>query len=96
MSSLSVISRSVATGIANVQADAGISVYPNPATSTLAIRIGSDDKIGKSIIYNTDGQKVAEFASSALISVAQLPSGLYLIEVKTSKGSFHANFVKQD
>ena len=96
MSGVNVISRSTALGIQPVESDAGISIYPNPATSALAIKVSSNDKIVSSMIYNTAGQKVAEFGSSALLSIGTLSTGLYLIEVKTNNASYRATFVKQD
>ena len=96
MSGVNVISRSTALGIQPVKNDEGISIYPNPATSALAVSVSSNDKIINSMIYNTAGQKVAEFGSSNLLSIGTLTPGLYLIEVKTNNGSYRSTFVKQD
>ena len=94
MSGINVTSKSAATGITNIPANKGISIYPNPASTSLALQVSSSDKIEKSTIYNTEGQKVAEFGSSALISIAPLNAGLYLIEVRTNNGSFRSTFMK--
>ena len=95
MSGVNVISRSTALGIQPIANDASISIYPNPASSTLAVKVGTNDKLLGSTIYNTAGQKVAEFGSSALISIGTLTTGLYLIEVKTNNGIYRSTFVKQ-
>jgi len=95
MSGVNVISRSTALGIQPVANEAGVSIYPNPASSALAVKVSSNDKIISSTIYNTTGQKVAEFGSSTLLSIGSLTTGLYLIEVRTNNGSYRSTFVRQ-
>ena len=70
-----------------------ISLYPNPATTSLTIQAG--EQITSLIISNTIGQKV--FTGSynvpqARVDVAGLPAGIYLVSVN---GSGLQKFVKQ-
>ena len=54
--------------------------YPNPAKES--IEIISNETIENVIIYNLNG-KILKSESSKNINISDLPSGLYLIEVKT-------------
>jgi hypothetical protein len=95
MSGINVIGKTGATGIQGIQVDNTISVYPNPATTILAINAASS-KIISSTIFNIDGQKVAEYGAVSLLSIDKLSAGMYLIEVQTNKGSVRSTFVKKD
>ena len=70
-----------------------ISLYPNPATTSLTIQAG--EQITSLIISNTLGQKVftgSYNAPQARVDVACLPAGTYLVSVN---GSRVQKFVKQ-
>ena len=72
------------TGVANVNVEAGMNVYPNPATNVVNVEI-SDLVTGNINIEVTNmlGQKlttVAAVNNKAQISVANLPAGVYLVD----------------
>ena len=77
------------TGIAPVVTAGGISIYPNPASSTLHINAGSP--LRHVAIFNTIGQKVYEATPNTtqtdLNLAASHLSGLYTITVQTATGS---------
>jgi photosystem II stability/assembly factor-like uncharacterized protein len=63
-----------------------LSVYPNPATTSVTVSLNSDQKVDINL-FDLTGQKVAEIAAQEKISsihfdVSLLPKGLYLIQVK--------------
>jgi hypothetical protein len=61
----------------------GLSVYPNPAQKYVFVRW--NDGGGELAIINMEGQQVKlmrSLSSSATISVAELPAGLYIIELR--------------
>ena len=62
-----------------------ISVYPNPASSTLHIEGVSN---GSSIaLYDITGRKVMQTSFTDEIPVSQLSDGLYLLNITTVDGS---------
>ena len=70
-----------------------ITLYPNPATTSLTIQAG--EQITSLVISNTLGQKVfsgSYNATQARVDVAALPAGTYLVSVN---GSRLQKFVKQ-
>ena len=71
----------------------GIQLYPNPATQTLSLEIGSDG--GKLFAYrllNVQGQvlqtRLLNSQRSTRINVSSLPQGFYLLEIQTSNRTF--------
>jgi len=80
----------LATGIVEREAsrDLGITVYPNPATSSFTLKGISDvTEIG---IYTLAGQRVMELrpagSPTVTIDCDQFRGGIYFIQVKTSTG----------
>jgi hypothetical protein len=82
----------------------GITVYPNPASNNITIEspqeeVGSDSKQEAVIeITNIQGQLIKTLATSGNktnIDVSVLPSGVYVIEVRTEKGVFVNKFIKE-
>ncbi len=69
-----------------------IKVYPSPASTDLAIQ--SEETTERISIYNIAGQVVQTETENAF-SVAQLPAGLYFLQVTTANGIRVAHFIKQ-
>ncbi len=73
----------IPTGVQNVNNVAGITVYPNPASSIINVTIGSS-VLGKTQIevLNMIGQKITSVEANdnkATIDVAGIPAGSYLV-----------------
>ncbi|WP_124979917.1 T9SS type A sorting domain-containing protein [Nonlabens xiamenensis] len=60
-----------------------IAIYPNPATTLISVT--SDVAFAKATIYNLQGQIVKETTTSD-ITIAELNSGVYLLEIITASG----------
>ncbi len=63
------------------------SIYPNPANETLKIAMEGMTQV---IIYNVAGQQVMvqnNHNDSATLNVSDLTAGLYIVEVRSAKGS---------
>lgn len=84
---------SIELGLENFELE-GITLYPNPATSQLNLKLPSTVIVEKSIFYNTVGQKVKESTNATQWQVGELSSGIYFIEVMTNFGSKKIKFVK--
>jgi hypothetical protein len=70
-----------------------VSVYPNPAVST--INISAIEKVEEVMIFNISGELVIDNSLNVShIDVSDLPSGLYIIKVKTDQGLHRSKFVK--
>jgi hypothetical protein len=80
-------------GIFDTKQNNSISVYPNPALSTLYIDSNDVQKVDIYSISGTQFQSVSNGLNA--INVAGLESGLYLINVKTSNKTYVQRFVKK-
>ncbi len=67
-------------------------LFPNPASNNLTVQTA--DKIETISIYNTLGALV-QIETNNEFSVAQLPTGIYIIEIKTVNGNSTARFIKE-
>ncbi len=86
---------SIGTGI-NDLSEAGVTIFPNPASDVL--HIGNLPEKSKVSIYTIDGKRMKEnvfVLDDNEISVNDLPSGIYLINIKTDKTEVHSKFVKK-
>jgi len=72
-------------------AAAGISIYPNPATSLLNIS-GFE---GNYTIHNIYGSKLQEGKTTNTINIQNLPAGQYLLQLQNETASYISRFVKQ-
>jgi hypothetical protein len=81
---------------ASTTQDIKVSIYPNPAEKNLTVTI-PDSKAEISII-NISGQKVLTKQTTSTkvnLNIASLPSGTYVLKVKTNKGIIEKKFVKE-
>ncbi len=68
-------------------------VYPNPAKDQLMIK--SLDGILQVDIYTILGAKVLEVKNKDLIDISSVESGVYMISIKTDKGSYFRKIIKE-
>ncbi|PCI98571.1 MAG: hypothetical protein COB15_05935 [Flavobacteriales bacterium] len=61
------------------------SIFPNPASETLAIKFTKNNIQDQIQIYNAMGHlvKVKEASELAIINISALPAGVYFIRLKT-------------
>ena len=73
-----------------------MSIYPNPTRDWIEIGIPEGFRPEKIKIYSTSGRLYQSEAYSGRISVANLPDGIYFLELKDKdKRVFIAGFVKE-
>lgn len=76
-----------------------LSVYPNPATSYLIVDLSMNESLNTEInIYTYTGsilinKQIENKVINERIDLQQLQGGLYILEVKTSKGAAHRKFI---
>lgn len=75
----------------------GISVYPNPANSTLNVKFTNETGLTNRTvkIYTIDGAIVKTTTMEKPIDVSGLPDGIYIITVDDPKEPFVTKFVKE-
>jgi photosystem II stability/assembly factor-like uncharacterized protein len=87
---------SVLTGIKEINNnESSIAVYPNPAINNLTIESPQKAVIE---ITNIQGQLIKTIVASSCktnVDVSALPSGVYVVEVKTEKGIAVKKFIKE-
>jgi hypothetical protein len=70
-----------------------LSIYPNPSSINLNIKLSTDITFMKGEIYNTLGQIIMEIRETKF-SIENLPSATYFIKIFTSKGITTRRFIK--
>ncbi len=73
---------------------AGISVYPNPANSSINVMFNNEFSDRTVKIYSSDGTLVKTTIMDRSIDISELPEGLYIISVDDPKGAFNTKFIK--
>ena len=74
--------------------DKAIEVYPNPISDVLHVQLPSNVSIEKVYFYNNLGQVVLENNTTNIVTLT-LSSGVYLIQIQTSEGTYHKKIIKK-
>ncbi len=69
-----------------------LSIFPNPSSTNLTVK--TDEEIQTISVYNSLGALV-QTEKTNVFSVEQLSSGLYILKVKTEKGTQTIRFIKE-
>ncbi len=78
-----------------------LSIYPNPATTTIFIGLDPDGRSRRPltwVIVNALGQKVltGEFRANTMqVDIASLPNGIYTLRLRSSDKMYSEKFIKQ-
>lgn len=70
-----------------------LTIYPNPATDYINI-LNVKTKVEKVVIFDLSGKQMLS-DNKQKINVSKLPSGVYLLSVKTDSGIKNFKFIKQ-
>lgn len=70
-----------------------VSVYPNPTTNLLNIKLNNGNDFISGEIFNSLGQKIMN-VNELQFSVEQLPSSTYFVKIITSQGQATKSFIK--
>ena len=78
-----------------------VTLYPNPATSYVDVRVDGDVNVTGMEVYDVFGKIVrrADVCNTSLqgrIDVSNLPNGIYFVRVKTDCGNVSKKFVKHN
>jgi len=85
-------------GVSEVNDDAEVSVYPNPATNTITIE-STKSKVQSIKIYDVLGEEVNSLKpkgnSKIEMDISTWKAGVYYVQVETEKGIVRRKFVKE-
>lgn len=70
-----------------------IKLYPNPISDNFIIE--TENYIENLYLYNSLGQKVKEFINSESYFIGELPSGIYILELKTKTNKLKVKIIKR-
>ncbi|MPM24270.1 hypothetical protein SDC9_70751 [bioreactor metagenome] len=84
----------VGTGIADNEQNSSIGFYPNPANEIIYLNSATGADIQYSILSST-GQLIQSGFTSGSISVSDLASGIYFLQLKTEEGIQVGKIVKE-
>lgn len=78
-----------------------VTLYPNPATSYVDVRVDGDVNVTGMEVYDVFGKIVrrADVCNTSLLSridVSNLSNGIYFVRVKTDRGNVSKKFVKHN
>jgi hypothetical protein len=91
------------TGVGSIYANQfNLELYPNPAKSSISVKLNQTLTAPiEYAIYAIDGAKVASYQQESNqinqqldLNIEALQSGVYLLQVKTSKGTIQRKFIK--
>jgi len=72
-----------------------ITIYPNPVKDFLRLEFLSDFSPQSVQLYKLNGKLVKTFGNQKTLDVSRIDSGIYILKVKTDKGSFYKKVVKK-
>jgi hypothetical protein len=80
-----------------VAGDATMSLYPNPATSSLTLALSSNEELTTVEVLDARGATVpaARYQGQGQLDISRLASGLYLLRASDGQHTFTQRFVKQ-
>jgi polyhydroxybutyrate depolymerase len=71
-----------------------IRVFPNPTSNVINIQPNNSLELKDIILYNTLGVNLNLKSTNGLIDLTSLNSGIYLLSIKTSKGTITKKVMK--
>jgi hypothetical protein len=72
-----------------------ILVYPNPSSDFIKIDLPSSYRGGVYSIFNDIGELIKQQTlDTGIISLANLPAGYYILELRTNENTWRAKFIK--
>lgn len=71
-------------------------IHPNPTSSVLNIQLKDEATITETTVYNMVGKQVLKNnTNSKTLDISKLSQGMYILKVKSSRGSFFKNIIKE-
>lgn len=80
--------------IKDLKSDAGISLFPNPASNKINIVVNQDQKVISLTVIDMLGKVILTKNETKLLDVSSLQKGTYFIKIKTDAGQTVKKFIK--
>jgi len=83
-------------GVSEIVYEDGISIFPNPAINYFTITTENNQLLKEVELYTIEGKLVKQqifSESKAIIKTSELPQGMYIIEVKTTKKQLYQKLI---
>ena len=81
-------------GIAEVENES-VSVFPNPVEDYIHLQIGDNPSDFSCELYDMQGRMLQKQRNKAVMNVRALPSGTYILQIQTGKGTQFQKVVKK-
>ena len=83
--------------VKNENIDKSFVVYPNPVINELGIKLSEGEAAAEIRLFSLDGKGILQHSNGTkALDISSLKAGLYLIDVKTTKGeSYRQQFAKE-
>lgn len=85
-----IINRTATTSVNNVRSGNDVTLYPNPATSSINVLFDAASDIKTIAVYNIIGKQVSLFRptdnAGASLNIENIPSGIYFVRLMNSHG----------
>ncbi|WP_321370229.1 M1 family aminopeptidase [uncultured Draconibacterium sp.] len=82
-------------GVPNIPTTQSFQIFPNPANTGITLIIPTEIQINNIRVFDMQGNEVKRiYTPETTISVADLPSGTYLLHAEHSSGVFSSKFIK--
>ena len=82
-------------GVPNIPTTQSFQIFPNPANTEITLIIPTEIQINNIGVFDMQGNEVKRiYTPETTISVADLPSGTYLLHAEHSSGVFSSKFIK--
>ncbi|CAM1362863.1 T9SS type A sorting domain-containing protein [Tenacibaculum xiamenense] len=73
----------------------GFTLYPNPSTNYIQLKLLGSEKAELITVYNTNGNKEEVVIKDNRVDISGLKRGVYLVKMETAKGSYTRQFIKE-
>ena len=81
-------------GISEIE-NGSVSVFPNPVEDYIYLQIGDSPSDFSCELYDMQGRLLQKQKNKAVMNVSALPSGTYILQINTAKGSQFQKVVKK-
>ncbi len=73
-----------------------VAVFPNPFTQSFSVKLPADEQMVSLQLFNIEGQLLKQYHENKTdFNWPDLPKGMYILNVKTSKSNYERKMVKQ-
>lgn len=76
-------------GVNEISDDHGLSVFPNPTTDNVSLRIKGNASISSIGLFNIQGELLKNYKATNSLSFTEFPAGMYFLRVEFADKSTH-------